>query len=66
MDTKEAGKLGSLKRWARKYEMLVELSKHYDKRTLSWIATWKIPQIAEIYKMWVKKNVKRKNTKKIR
>jgi hypothetical protein len=42
------GKAGIRKRFAKRYEILVELSKHYDKRHQNWFTTWRTPQLQEL------------------
>lgn len=57
MNVKEAGYMGSQVRWAERYAILKELSKHYPKAQLNrFQEKWSTEQLKVIYKLWVEKN----------
>jgi hypothetical protein len=56
MTTEEAGKMGSDVRWAERYAILKELSKHYPKaQIIKFAEKWSTEQLKEIYKLWIQK-----------
>lgn len=48
---KEWGKKGSDKRYATRYEILVELSKHYSKEEQNFIMKWPTKYLVELLKV---------------
>ena len=46
------GKAGADKRWAKKHEVVVELSKYVNKNDLNWITTWKIEQLVKLLEVY--------------
>lgn len=52
-DYRKFGKAGAEKRWSKRHDMLVEVSKMVDKETLNWIQSkWDTRQIETLLDAW--------------